>query len=347
MRKLTLILIFTLLIFSCSTTEKSLDVTIPASEIEAPVILEGEEETAEKSFTPIVRGEDSIISNFNYAYAVRLTEEIKATGYSISGPYFALGMYDASEKTSSSRFYSLIEIRDILYSHSGDGVFSISGKRPYTVEELLKLSAPEDEIEAFSYALSFNIVRDNISAGIEIDILSFLEGVLDTLYSDSSPLTGDEIQNAVNLYIEYLNNEYYREIEETELSNRENAALFFERNGKEEGVTTLENGVQILLLDSDEIIGNSPTQYDRVLMDYNEYVLSYETGELEYTDADYGVEIHLIDLNNGLQSAITSMHTGEAIRAFIPPELSGMEEGTEDIPPYSVYVYDIALHKIL
>ena len=346
MRKLTLILIFSLLLFSCSTTEKTFDVTIPTPNIETDV-QEGDEGTPMESFTPIVRSVDSTISNFNYAYAVRLTDEIKATGYSISGPYFALGMYDASEKTSSSRFYSLIEIKDILYSYSGDGVFSISGKRPNTVEEILKLSAPEDEIEAFSYALSFNIVRDNISAGIEIDILSLLEGVLDTLYSDSSPLTIDEIQNAVNLYIEYLNKEYYREMEETELSNRENATLFFERNGKEEGVTTLENGVQILLLDSDEITGNSPTQYDRVLMDYNEYVLSYKTGELEYTDADYGVEIHIIDLNNGLQSAITSMHTGEAIRAFIPPELSGREEGTEDIPPYSVYVYDIALHKIL
>lgn len=175
MRKLTLILIFSLLLFSCSTTEKTFDVTIPTPNIETDV-QEGDEGTPMESFTPIVRSVDSIISNFNYAYAVRLTDEIKATGYSISGPYFALGMYDASEKTSSSRFYSLIEIKDILYSYSGDGVFSISGKRPNTVEEILKLSAPEDEIEAFSYALSFNIVRDNISAGIEIDILSLLEG---------------------------------------------------------------------------------------------------------------------------------------------------------------------------
>lgn len=345
MHKVPLILVLTLLLFSCTTTEKT---AVPAEEKTAHTFLEEKEESALiENYTSITGEGSTPISNFNYAYGVRLAGEIKASGYSISGPYFALGMYDASEKTSSSRFYSLIEINSILYSYVPAGTFSLIGDRPSTIEAVNSLSAPKNEIEAFSYAFAFKIVRDNVSSGIEIEILSLLQGVLDTLYSDSLPLTDDEIQSAMNLYIEYLNTEYYKELEETAISNREKAALFFEENKKEEGITTLPNGVQIMLLDSDEVTGNSPTQYDRVLMDYNEYVLSYETGELEYTDADFGVEIHLIDLNNGLQSAITSMHTGEAIRAFIPPELSGMEDGTADIPPYSVYVYDIALHEIL
>lgn len=345
MRKFSLILILSLLLFSCTTTERTADLT--GEQTIHAVSDEKEESTITESFTPII-GEDSTpISNFNYAYGVRLAGEIKTSGYTLSGPYFALGMYDASEKTSSSRFYSLIEINSILYSYVYDGTFSLTGERPSTIEDINSLSTPKSEIEAFSYAFAFKIVRDNISSGIEIEILPLLQGVLDTLYSDSSPLTDDQIQSAMNLYIDYLNTEYYKELEETAISNREKATLFFEQNGKKEGITTLPNGVQIMLLDSDEVTGNSPTQYDRVLIDYNEYILSYETGELEYTDADFGAEIHLIDLNNGLQSAITSMHTGEAIRAFIPPELSGMEDGTADIPPYSVFVYDIALHEIL
>ena len=82
-------------------------------------------------------------------------------------------------------------------------------------------------------------------------------------------------------------------------------------------------------------------------MDYNTYYVDYETDSLEIFDASVNAEVSVINLPKGLQTALTEMRVGEAIRAFIPPEVSEMEEGDDVVPPYSVIVYDIALQRIL
>ena len=170
--------------------------------------------------------------------------------------------------------------------------------------------------------------------------------MLDSLYSSTPLLDNTQIENAIDAYIIYLNEEYYKEIEETKEKNKEKAKEFLKEN-LNNGVEEIEEGVQILLLDEDDTIGNKPTQYDTIVADYNEYYYDYDEEDLVIVDAVYMEELSVITLPRGLQKAITNMHTGQAIRAFIAPELSGMEDGDDTIPPYSVIVYDIALHSIL
>lgn len=367
------LLIFTLLIallFSCATTkteEKAVSYT--AVETKEEIILAEEEtkesiESTESSVetpqtetetdkTPINKRDNSdVITLFNYAYGVKTATQLESSGVSLIASYFVRGLYDATVKPNSPSFINIADIPSIvnefISTYLDNGLTFDSGTRPEYLEDILALSSPSDIPSLFSYAYGFNIMRSFVMEEIDIDILSFMTGVLDTIYSEEKPMSDSDLENAVNSYVLYLNEEYYRKLEEQAENNKIKAEAFLLENSLLDGITVLENGVEILLLDEDETIGNKPTEYDTVIMDYNEYILNYETGELEFTDADYYTEVSLFNLSNGLRSAIAQMHTGQAVRIFIPPELSRLIEGDGDtIPPYSIFVYDVALHEIL
>lgn len=364
--KLLCSILLLFLLFSCATTKTSEAVieTTLHEETKEEIVIPSEEQTAlieeetvvaeeEKKLTKIEKadGDETIIA-FNYAYGIQTTEELTSSGVSLIGSYFVRGLYDAFNKPNSPSFITLVDIEDIVnefvIQYLNNGITFDYGARPEYLEDILALTSPEDLPSSFSYAYGFNIMRTLVSEGVDIEIMTFMTGVLDSLYSEVRPLSDDEIQNAVNMYIIYLNEEYYKELETQAENNKINAEAFLEENILTPGIKILDNGVQILVLDEDETIGARPTEYDTVVMDYNEYIVDYTTGELEFTDADYNVEVSLFNLTTGLRSAIAATHTGQAVRAFIPPELSRLPEGDGDtIPPYSVFVYDIALHEIL
>ncbi len=321
--------------------------------IEVTPTAEVPSEKTPLSVTPIIRTEsDDTISIYSYAYGVKNMTDLLESGIPFVTEYFMRGMYDATLDEKTPVFVTLGNLQNVINEYytlyMTEGVSVEHGSRPETVEYLLSLSQPEDDAELFSYAYGFSVIRDLNSLEIDIDIIPFMAGMLDALYCETSPLTEAEINEAYNLYILYLNREYYAEQEKKAETNRIKAEEFLTANREEEGIIVLDNGVQILVLDEDEELGAKPTQYDTVIMDYNEYILDYATGELEFTDADWNAEVSVITLEKGLQSAVTNMHVGEAIRAFIPPEYSGLSEGDgADIEPNSLFVYDIALQKIL
>ena len=321
--------------------------------IEVTPTAEVPSEKTPLSVTPIIRTEsDDTISIYSYAYGVKNMTDLLESGIPFVTEYFMRGMYDATLDEKTPVFVTLGNLQNVINEYytlyMTEGVSVEHGERPETIEYLLSLSQPEDDAELFSYAYGFSVIRDLNSLEIDIDIIPFMAGMLDALYCETSPLTEAEINEAYNLYILYLNREYYAEQEKKAETNRIKAEEFLTANREEEGIIVLDNGVQILVLDEDEELGAKPTQYDTVIMDYNEYILDYATGELEFTDADWNAEVSVITLEKGLQSAVTNMHVGEAIRAFIPPEYSGLSEGDGgDIEPNSLFVYDIALQKIL
>ncbi len=331
--------------------EEEVVVVSVITDTEKEEVSSGEEETV--PLTPIEKGDTgSIVNGFNYAYGVKNMNDLKTSGVSVIASYFALGLYDASLNSVSPRFLSYSSLQDTITDYVAEyyslGISFEKGERPLTIEELTSLSEPEDLKGLFSYAYGFSIVSDLISGGVDIEIMPFMTGMLDCLYSESSPLTDTEIDNAVNLYIMYLNEEYYQSLENLREDNGLKAEAFLRENAESEDITVLESGVQILVLDEDEELGGTPTQYDTVLMDWNEYVLDYESGDLEIVDSEFGSEVSLMTVSNGMQSAVTAMKVGQAVRAFIPPELSGLADGDGDtIEPNSVIVYDIALNGIL
>ena len=313
---------------------------------DSTTIIEPEEEVI--SFSPIDTSD--LFSLFNYAYGLKTLDDIKSENISLNAKYFARAVIDASFSPipvllESGKIQSTIDQYVLEYYYEGKTF--LPGDRPDSISELLTLDKPSTLEEAFSYAYTFSIIRELIDGEVDILPEPFIIGGLDSLTESERLLDIEGEQNAINAYITYLNEEYLKEIEKKGETNSDRAKAFLEENGKKDGVVVLDNGIELMILDEDDKLGDHPTQYDTVLVDYNMYVMDYDTEELEIIDADYYAELRLMEIDTALQSSIVALRVGQAGRTWVPPEMLYGERNIEGIEPNSIIVYDIALHDIL
>ncbi len=313
---------------------------------DSPTIIEPKEEVI--SFSPIDTSD--LFSLFNYAYGLKTLDDIKSENISLNAKYFARAVIDASFSpipvlVESGKIQSTIDQYVLEYYYEGKTF--LPGDRPDSISELLTLDKPSTLEEAFSYAYIFSIIRELIDGEVDILPEPFIIGGLDSLMESERLLDIEGEQNAINAYITYLNEEYLKEIEKKGETNSDRAKAFLEENGKRDGVVVLDNGIELMILDEDDKLGDHPTQYDTVLVDYNMYVMDYDTEELEIIDADYYAELRLMEIDTALQSSIVALRVGQAGRTWVPPEMLYGERNIEGIEPNSIIVYDIALHDIL
>ena len=313
---------------------------------DSTTIIEPEEEVI--SFSPIDTSD--LFSLFNYAYGLKTLDDIKSENISLNAKYFARAVIDASFSpipvlVESGKIQSTIDQYVLEYYYEGKTF--LPGDRPDSISELLTLDKPSTLEEAFSYAYTFSIIRELIDGEVDILPEPFIIGGLDSLTESERLLDIEGEQNAINAYITYLNEEYLKEIEKKGETNSDRAKAFLEENGKRDGVVVLDNGIELMILDEDDKLGDHPTQYDTVLVDYNMYVMDYDTEDLEIIDADYYAELRLMEIDTALQSSIVALRVGQAGRTWVPPEMLYGERNIEGIEPNSIIVYDIALHDIL
>lgn len=313
---------------------------------DSPTIIEPKEEVI--SFSPIDTSD--LFSLFNYAYGLKTLDDIKSENISLNAKYFARAVIDASFSpipvlVESGKIQSTIDQYVLEYYYEGKTF--LPGDRPDSIPELLTLDKPSTLEEAFSYAYTFSIIRELIDGEVDILPEPFIIGGLDSLTESERLLDKEGEQNAINAYITYLNEEYLKEIAKKGETNSDRAKAFLEENGKRDGVVVLDNGIELMILDEDDKLGDHPTQYDTVLVDYNMYVMDYDTEDLEIIDADYYAELRLMEIDTALQSSIVALRVGQAGRTWVPPEMLYGERNIEGIEPNSIIVYDIALHDIL
>ena len=124
----------------------------------------------------------------------------------------------------------------------------------------------EDEDERIAYSLGANIgqklVAQELLEGIDVQI--FVAGMLDA-FSDDLKLQPAEMMAAIQTYME-------RQADADQLALSENltmSAEFLEQNSQNDGVVTLDSGLQYLVLESGPEGGASPTpviQYWLIIM---------------------------------------------------------------------------------
>ena len=309
--------------------------------------IENETETT-IHFSPLDTSD--LFSAFNYAYGLKTMDDIKTESISLNAKYFARAVLDAENSPvpvlmKAGEIQSTIDRFVLEYYYEGKTF--LPGDRPESITELMNLDVPSNLEEAFSYAYTFSIIRELIDGEVDIIAQPFIQGGLDSLLEEERIFDKTEEERAINAYITYLNEEYLKEIEKKGETNSDRAKAFLEKNGLREEVSILDNGIQLEILDEDETLGEHPTQYDTVLVDYNMYIMDYDSEDLDIIDADYYAELRLMEIDTALQSSIVALRVGQAGRTWIPPEMLYGSRNIEGIEPNSIIVYDIALHDIL
>ena len=201
----------------------------------------------------------------------------------------------------------------------------------------------EDDDERIAYSLGANIGQNLVAQELieGIDVQTFVAGMLDAFTGDLK-LQPAEMMAAIQTYME-------RQADADQLALSENltmSAEFLEQNSQNDGVVTLDSGLQYLVLESGPEGGASPTPSDSVLAHYHGTLIdgsvfdsSVDRGE----PASFGVS----QVISGWTEALQLMKTGDKWRLFIPPDMAyGESSPTPAIPPNSALIFDVELLEV-
>lgn len=181
-------------------------------------------------------------------------------------------------------------------------------------------------------------LRDNPPPGVNLDAI--LAGLTDAFGGLPSRVSQEEMAASFKVI---------REIMQAEAAAKAEAAAgaglqYLAENGKREGVTTLESGLQFEVITQGE--GAQPTResnvrthYHGMLIDGTVFDSSYERGE--------PAEFPVGGVIAGWTEALQLMKAGSKWRLHVPSELAYGAQGVGSIPPHSVLVFDVELLDVL
>lgn len=291
---------------------------------------------------------EDLFSAFSYAYGYLTTENFITSGIVFNAGYYAKGILDAWYYGDVEPFFSIEEmngqiekyVADILQQEDSVGE---AGPIYLTEDAISSLPKPEELEKQFAYAYGYLITLDMLFQGHNLIGPDFASGALYALYDVEPLMSIEDLNGAIDNYNGYLYEQLSEYISQIAAENLAQAEAFLDENGKRAEVTTLDSGVQIELISQDSEPGAQPTDTDSVVVDYTLTLL-------DGTVADKGekVTFSLSSLIPGFTEAVKTMHVGDTIIAYIPPEMGYGENGAgELIAPNSLLTFTIYLDSIV
>ena len=127
--------------------------------------------------------------------------------------------------------------------------------------------------------------------------------------------------------------------------NLQQSELFLEQNLLKSEIIEIEPGLQYIILESFQRNASRPKLSDTITADFHGTLMD---GSVFWSSINIGepLTIQLSKLIPGCQKLIALMQEGDFWRVFIHPDMAYGEEGRPEIPPNSLLIFDIKLHKI-
>ena len=119
---------------------------------------------------------------------------------------------------------------------------------------------------------------------------------------------------------------------------------FFIDNKKNDQVIEIEPGLQYLVIDSGDPMGDSPMLNQTISAHFHGTLTN---GEVFWSSLDSEpLRIELSKLIVGCQKAISLMREGDKWIVYIDPAMAYGEDGRPGIPPNSILIFEIELLEI-
>lgn len=201
------------------------------------------------------------------------------------------------------------------------------------------------EQQKLSYSLGL-IVGGQLKQDVQdVDLEAFQQGV-QTIYKDGEPLlTPEQVNQVMQAFQQRKMEEQRQAVAKLAQENLEKGQTYMAENGKKDGVTTTESGLQYEQLQAGN--GKKPAATDNVevhyrgtLVDGTEFDSSYARGE--------PVTFPLNGVIPGWTEGVQLMDEGSKARLVIPSELAYGPGGMGNaIGPNETLVFEIELLKIM
>lgn len=192
--------------------------------------------------------------------------------------------------------------------------------------------------EKASYGIGHNVASSLAGDGIEVDLDLFIQGFKDAQAGKESKVSRTALRAAFNAMAQ--------EARAAALKKNQDAAdKFLAENGKKEGITTTESGLQYEVVTEGK--GPKPTADDRVEVHYHGTLLDgtvFDSSVQRDMPATFGVTQVIKGWVEGLQL----MPVGSKWKLYIPPNLAYGERGSPPkIGPNSALIFEVTLLKIV
>jgi FKBP-type peptidyl-prolyl cis-trans isomerase len=190
-----------------------------------------------------------------------------------------------------------------------------------------------------SYGIGYEIGSNIARFGAEVDLELLIKGLKDAAAKKKSPLTEDEVTEAVN----QLQQEARKNLAE---KNKKEGEAFLAENKKKEGVMTLPSGLQYQVLKSGQ--GKSPKATDTVKTHYHGTLVD---GTVFDSSVERGMPVTFaVDkVIKGWTEALQKMKVGDKWKLFIPAELAYGENPRPGGPigPNAVLIFEVELLEVV
>ena len=196
----------------------------------------------------------------------------------------------------------------------------------------VKISSSEDSLcYSIGLILGHNITSEGLPANPDLIGKAFKD------ISNQSPAIDRETASRI---IE----EHLAKIEEKKKEEQlKMAKEFFEKNAKEPGVVTLENGLQYKIVKEGKENGIMPTDSDAVHIYYEGKLLDGTVFDSSF-DSEEPTELTLDYIIPGLAQGLRLMKEGAEYIFYIPQDLAyGDYAPSEEIPAFSAMIFDVEL----
>ena len=201
----------------------------------------------------------------------------------------------------------------------------------------------EGEDAQIAYSIGVNIGQNlqaqGILDGVELD--TFVVGMLDAIGGDVK-MSDEEMFAAIQVFQQRMAEQQQALLSESTAASVE----FLASNAQQDGVVTLESGLQYMILESAPDGSASPTASDSVLAHYHGTLID---GTVFDSSVDRGepAEFGLSQVISGWTEGLQLMSVGDKWRLFIPAAMAyGEASPTPAIPPNSALIFDVEILEI-
>ena len=192
----------------------------------------------------------------------------------------------------------------------------------------------------YSYAIGYQVAKNIKRQNIDLDHASFSQAVKDVTGGKDPQMTETQVREAIQNMTKAKMESSKKEAE----ANKKKGEDFLAANGKKEGVTTTESGLQYKIIKKGN--GPKPKQDDIVKVHYEGKLIDGKKFDSSY-DRDKPAEFPLRAVIPGWTEGLQLLPVGSVAELTIPSALGYGERGNPSIPGNSVLVFKVELLEIV
>jgi len=201
----------------------------------------------------------------------------------------------------------------------------------------------EDKQAKVSYALGVMFAQRIKNEFEDLNLEQFSNGLSSAYNGEPQILSDQEVGQVLNDYQREMQQKRIAEIQELSDKNKKEGEAFLAKNKEQEGVVTLESGLQYKVLTEGK--GTQPGATDMVTVHYTGSLIN---GEVFDSSVERG-QPAVFPVNGviaGWTEALQLMPAGSKWQLFIPADLAYGPNGNRSIGPNETLLFDVELIKV-